>query len=274
VVGDDIDVALSLDEASCEVVVIRERLEQVLFNLVANARDAMPRGGTITLRSTNVPLGESVTIAVTDTGVGMSAEVRQRAFDRFFTTKEVGRGTGLGLFSALRFATENKGRISLHSDPGEGTKIMLHLPCAPLDSPRSAHTPVAAEMPRGTETVLVVDDDVRVSAVVSEVLRELGYRVISAASGDEAIARARAHDGEIDLVLADVVMPKLDGQTLVERLRAIASVKHVLFMSGHTDRVLDARILTAPDHTPLRKAFTPLQLACRVREVLDAPAKS
>jgi signal transduction histidine kinase len=129
-VGEGIDVALSLDEAPCEIVVVRERLEHVLFNLVANARDAMPRGGTITLRSTNVPRGECVAIAVTDTGVGMTAEVRARAFERFFTTKELGRGTGLGLFNAHRFAVESKGQISVHSDPGEGTNVMLHLPCA------------------------------------------------------------------------------------------------------------------------------------------------
>ncbi|MDB4994559.1 MAG: domain S-box protein [Myxococcaceae bacterium] len=272
-VGDDIDIVLSLDDAPCEIVVIRERLEHVLFNLVANARDAMPRGGSITLRSTNVPLGESVAIAVTDTGVGMSTEVRQRAFERFFTTKEQGRGTGLGLFSAHRFATENNGRISLHSDAGEGTKIMLHLPCAPTVAPVTVEvaTPAPSEMPCGTETVLVADDDGRVAAVVSDVLRELGYVVIGTAGGDEAIAKARAHDGEIHLVLADVVMQEMDGRTLVERLREITPIKRVLFMSAHSDRVLEARGLAQADHTPLRKAFTPSELARRVREVLDAP---
>jgi len=280
VVGESVEVAIESDATRGDVIVDRGQLEHVILNLAANARDAMPRGGRLTIRTANVALGEFeadargcasagayVSLVVSDTGVGMSPEVRERIFERFFTTKGEG-GTGLGLATAHRFVTKSGGCISVRSAQGDGTTVAIYLPRAePLPSDAAPPTP-RADLPRGDETILVVEDDEHVRRVVRAVLEEQGYAVLDAASADGAIARARAHSGPIALLLTDVVLPGACGRVLVGELRAAGQDPKVLFMSGHTEKALEQHGFS-PDDPLLRKAFSPSELARKVREVLD-----
>jgi CheY-like chemotaxis protein len=259
----------------------REQLEQVLINLTANARDAMPDGGELTFAVRNITLGDSescsvecppagayVAVSATDTGVGMTSEVRDRAFERFFTTKAEGLGTGLGLAAARRFATECGGCIAVRSAPGQGTTLVLYLPRASPPALRVEHAGRDTPLPRGAETVLVADDEQQVRSAVHAVLEQLGYRVREAATGGQALEVAT--DASIDLLLADVAMPGLGGVQLWERLREKGAAPRVLFMSGHPSQVTNRYGLA--DGAPLlRKAFSPAELARRVRDALDTP---
>lgn len=285
VVGEEVEVEVEHGEKLGDAIVDREQLEQVLLNLAANARDAMPRGGKISVRTANVNLddgeanehecpagGAYVVLSVTDTGGGMSPEVRERIFERFYTTKEVGHGTGLGLAGARRFVMQSGGCISVHSEPGLGTTVAVYLPRASpaVASVKEARKPSSVPASaRGTETILVVEDDDHVRRVVRAVLEEEGYGVLDAPSGDLALRYVERHEGPIDLVLTDVVMPGMSGQVFVEKLREDGYVAKVLFMSGHTDRAIDAHGVDGAQAI-IRKAFTPAALTRKVREVLDA----
>jgi CheY-like chemotaxis protein len=283
VVGEQIEVELALDDAAGEVMVDREQLEQVVLNLAANARDAMPRGGRLTLSTCAVSLGDAesramdcsgpaayVALVVADTGVGMTAEVRERVFEPLFTTKAHGLGSGLGLATAHRFARQNGGCIAVQSEPGRGTTVRIYLPRADgfaADDERAPDTP----LPRGRETVLVVDDDDGVLATVQLTLEDQGYRVLAARSGQEALEMLDEQGHAVELALLDVVMPGVDGRALADALRGAGLCDKVLFMSGHADgRVKDAGIREDAAKNVLRKAFSPAELARSVRRVLDA----
>jgi PAS domain S-box-containing protein len=283
VMGTGVDVVLALDDALEHTFVETEELEHVILNLAANARDAMPRGGRLTLRTANVTLDEAgddgvvsarryVVLSVTDTGEGMTAEVRERIFERFFTTKEIGYGTGLGLATAHRFVLQSRGRIKVESEPGRGTTVSIFLPCSPAGERPKKGPRAFSELPRGSETVLLIEDDPRVRGVIREVLTELGYRVLEAATGEEALDHARGRLEAIDLVLTDVVIPGTRASALVKELHAASKVRRTLFMSGHTERTLAEHGIREGEHPLLRKAFTPTELAKRVREILDDAA--
>jgi two-component system cell cycle sensor histidine kinase/response regulator CckA len=283
VVGEEIELDVEQGEKVGDALVDREQLEQVILNLAANARDAMPNGGRLTVRTGSVTLDEDeagahacpsggsyVVLSVTDTGSGMSAEVRERIFERFYTTKDAGHGTGLGLASARRFVAQSGGCMSVHSDAGHGTTVAVYLPRAvsPSASDSASRSSAAPDSARGSETILVVEDDDHVRRVVRAVLEEEGYGVLDAPSGDLALRYVERHDGRIDLVLTDVVMPGMSGRAFVEKLRRDGYGAKVLFMSGHTDRAIDAHGVGQQEI--IRKAFTPAALARKVREVLDA----
>jgi two-component system cell cycle sensor histidine kinase/response regulator CckA len=278
VVGDGIDVSFALESELGETVVDREQLEHVILNLAANARDAMPRGGALTIATANVAAGDSdacpdsgayVALTVTDTGTGMSPEVRERLFERFFTTKEVGSGTGLGLASAHRFVTASGGCITVRSEAGQGTTVVLYLPRAAAAELPSERRPAVDDLPSGSETILVVEDDEHVRRVVRAVLEELGYRVLAVADAEGALRETARHAARVDLVLVDVVLAGGSGRALVDELREAGHGMKVLFMSGHTDKVLgDHGVHEALDPL-LRKAFSPTELSHAVREVLD-----
>jgi two-component system cell cycle sensor histidine kinase/response regulator CckA len=284
-VGSEVEVDLVLAKDAGAAMLDRERLEHVLLNLAANARDAMPAGGRLRLGTASVSVDEGearaiegavagsyVAVRVTDTGVGMTREVRERIFERFFTTKEPGRGTGLGLVSAKRFVAETGGCIGVHSEAGRGTTVSLYFPRLEARS-MSSQRPTVAQGLRGSETLLVVDDERRVRGAMRSVLECNGYRVLDAASGEEAVAVARAYSGTIDLVIADVVMPGMGGLELGRRLASRPT--RTLFTSGHTERRLE-RLGWQPECGPLLlKAFTPDELLRRVREVLaETPARA
>jgi two-component system cell cycle sensor histidine kinase/response regulator CckA len=280
VVGDDVELVLTNDEDAGDVIADRQQLEQVLLNLAANARDAMPTGGRLVVSTTPVTLvgqeevehgiaGAFVALRVSDTGTGMSPEVRERVFERFFSTKPQGEGTGLGLAAAHRFARASRGCISVRSAEGSGTTVTLCLPR--LNGALNAPPPSSHQLlPLGSETVLVVEDDAAVRSVVRALLEAQGYRVLDAGSGRDALETVARESKPIDLLLTDVVMPQMTGRALADVLAAMGHTMKVLFMSGHTDPVIGERGVSAGSRHLLRKAFSPTELIVKVREVLSA----
>jgi signal transduction histidine kinase len=280
VAGSGVKVEIAVAPGAGAAMLDRERLEHVLLNLVANARDAMPSGGRLTLSTAHVSLdkgeadaiegataGSYVVLRVSDTGVGMTSEVRERIFESFFTTKDADHGTGLGLASARRFVAQSRGCITVHSQTGRGTTMSLYFPrIEPAD--RTTFRPQLADPPGGHETVLVVDDEDLVRASIRAVLESRGYRVLDAASGEEGLAVAGAFDGVIHMAVIDVVMPRMSGVELSSRLREQRPTR-VLFTSGHTERTLERHDMRAGPVALLEKAFTPSELLRRVRELLD-----
>ena len=258
--------------------------EQILLNLCVNARDAMPRGGAITIETANVDLdaarvllhgastsGPHVMLSVSDTGTGMDAETRAHLFEPFFTTKEVGKGTGLGLATVYGIVKQSGGCISVYSEVGSGSTFKVYLPVtsAPVESRPSALPPRARR--RGWETVLLVEDEPTVQAIGVRILRAAGYVVLAATHGKEALAVAEAHDGEIHLLFTDVVMPEMGGRDLSEHLRALRPGLRVLFSSGYTDSAVVHHGVIDADVAFLPKPYTAVTLTEKIREVLDAP---
>ncbi len=257
----------------------RSQVEQIILNLVVNARDAMPAGGRLTIaarverrdeaRSDGLPPGSYVVLEVSDTGIGMDAETQRRAFEPFFTTKGVGRGTGLGLSTVYGIVQQMKGVIALESQVGSGTRFRLFFPETAGDlAPASALAPV--ETMRGDETVLLVEDDVAVRDFLGQVLQAHGYTVLAAEHADSACALARSFAERIDLVITDVVMPGSTGPELVNQLHAGRPGLAALYISGYADQVLDQH---APPLAPgqlLMKPFSSTELLTRIRQILAA----
>jgi len=258
------------------------QIEQIIVNLAVNARDAMPQGGQLMIETANVSLdeafvathleaqpGEYVLLAVSDTGHGMSEEVQAHLFEPFFTTKEQGKGTGLGLATVYGIVKQNGGHIWVYSEEGQGATFKIYLPrvreaTQPLDQPQ-----VDTELPRGNETILLVEDAVGVRELARRVLEELGYAVLVASNGQGALELAARHPDPIQLLLTDVVMPGISGRALAEQLQQIRPNLKVLFMSGYTDEAIARHGVLAPGVSLLQKPFTPTSLARKVREVLD-----
>jgi CheY-like chemotaxis protein len=203
----------------------------------------------------------------------MTSEVRERVFERFFTTKGPGEGTGLGLASARRFVQESGGCITVHSEPGRGTTVALYFPQAEAPELRGSTPNIHVEPPRGTEGILVIDDDRIVRGAIRAVLEERGYTVHDAGSVEEAVAIAHRRDARIDLVIVDVVLGGGSGREAARAVRAIRTGARVLYTSGHTTRVLEKHGIAEGDPTLLRKAFTPSALARRVRTILDGSVR-
>ncbi len=281
-IGEDVEFTVVPGRAVGSVQVDVGQVEQVIMNLVVNARDAMPSGGRLTVETAGVELGEDYAathhgaapgryamIAVTDTGTGMDAETKQHIFEPFFTTKEVGRGTGLGLSTCYGIVNQSGGHIWVYSEPGQGTVFKIYLPRVDGRSAESGRPPEHADL-RGTETVLLIEDDERVRGSVRRMLEPRGYRLLVASDGAEAVALAGAHGGSIDLVLSDVVMPGANGPEAVERVRVLAGPVRALFMSGYTDHAVFRSGALEDGMNFIQKPFAPEALARKVREVLDA----
>jgi two-component system, cell cycle sensor histidine kinase and response regulator CckA len=258
------------------------QIEQVLVNLVINARDAMLNGGQLTIETRNVVLddayvrshisiipGSYVMLAVSDTGVGMSSQVQTRLFEPFFTTKEPGKGTGLGLATCYGIIKQHGGNIWVYSEVDHGTTFKVYLPRADESVDANAVSDQAEHL-RGTETVLLVEDEPAVRELSARVLRNLGYIVLEAINGTEGLGAAPAHTGQIDLLLADVVMPEVGGKALSEQLTSQYPNMRVLFMSGYTDNAIVHHGRLDEGVAFLQKPFTPAALARKVRAVLDA----
>ena len=281
-VGDDVELRTVLGPDVGPVFVDPNQLEQVVVNLSVNARDAMPDGGVLTIRTNNVELDEStanqwsglepgsyVQLAVEDTGAVMTPEAVKRVFEPFFTTRELGRGAGLGLSAAQGFIRQSGGSISVVSEIGVGTTFKVVLPrvAAPLPETTDA---ADSEVPsRGSETILVVEDDALLRKLVRQILEDRGYSVLVAANGRVALREFQDKAGHIDLVLSDVVMPEVDGRELRNQLRAIRPDLRILFMSGYNSDVIDAHDGQLDGSSLLLKPFTPDALARAVRERLD-----
>ena len=261
------------------------QIEQLIANLAVNARDAMPGGGKLTLRTAKVRLegktptpvraGDYVMLAVSDTGLGMTEEVQEHIFEPFFTTKKEGQGTGLGLAMCYGMVKQNDGYIWVESEPAKGTTFKIYFP-------RIARAPVAKRKlvePKplgvGNETILLVEDEASVRGIVARVLREQGYRVLEAANGDEALRVARAsNNGGVHLLLTDLVMPELGGKELSERIRTECPDIKVLLMSGYPGESVIRQGKPEPDLTILQKPFSPAFLTRKVRERLDEGARA
>jgi PAS domain S-box-containing protein len=282
VIGEDIEVVTLAEQKVGRIKADPIQIEQVIMNLAVNARDAMPDGGKLTIETRNVTLdeqytrwhmnvrpGQYVMLAVSDTGCGMDAETRSRVFEPFFTTKEQGKGTGLGLSTAYGIVKQNGGDIWIYSEPGKGTTFKLYFPRVDECEERVATAEESRSMPRGSETILVVEDETLVRTLAGDVLRGLGYTVLEAPDGDEALRVVRQNGCDIHLLLTDVVMPRMSGRELADHVKALLPGINVVFASGYTDdTILQYGIMEAGAHF-IQKPFSPAGLAHKVREVLD-----
>lgn len=259
------------------------QIEQVLTNLVVNARDAMPEGGTLTIETANVMIdrqyaelhpdtlpGAHVMLAVSDTGVGMDQFVREHLFEPFFTTKEMGKGTGLGMATCYGIIKQNCGSIYVYSEPGAGTVVKVFLPVCNDDREAGRVTSALSAPGKGSETVLVAEDEPSVRNLIVKVLRMNGYTVLEAGNGEEALAVASHSADAIRLLITDVVMPTMGGKELSAQLRERISGLRTIYISGHTDNSMVKRGILERDVDFLQKPFTTDTLARKVREVLDA----
>ncbi|MCK9462283.1 MAG: response regulator [Proteobacteria bacterium] len=265
-IGEDVALRLELSEGLGAARVDVGQFEQVLLNLAVNARDAMPDGGTLTIATANAE--GQVVLAVRDTGHGMDDAVRSRIFEPFFTTKPVGKGTGLGLSMVYGTVTQAGGAIEVDSEVGKGTEFRIRLPRCdepPTVATRGSKPPDAQ---RGSETILIAEDDETVRDLLQRTLDGQGYRVLAARTGPEAIALAKKHDGRIDLLLTDVVMPGMGGRELADRLRAQRPELRVLFTSGYSDRNPARGGAGDTRESFIAKPTTPRELAARIREIL------
>jgi signal transduction histidine kinase len=284
-IGEDIDLVTYLDPTLCRVKADSGEIEQVVMNLVINARDAMPKGGRITIETSNRELDEAYVgshvearpgsyalLAVSDTGSGMTPDIKARIFEPFFTTKEVGKGTGLGLATVHGIVKQSGGHLEVYSEVGRGTVFKIYLPRhgEPVATPARAE---AAEplAPHGTETVLLAEDELTLNGMARLILESKGYTVLSADDGAEALELGRRHQGSIDLLLTDVVMPQMSGRELAEQLAALRPGLKVLYMSGYTDEAVVRHGALETGAAFLQKPFAPAVLARKVREVLDRP---
>ncbi len=282
VIGEDITVVTRLN-ARGSVLVDPTQMEQVLVNLSVNARDAMPKGGTLTLATSNVevpgdsplgiPMGEYIRISVTDNGCGMPAEVQAHIFEPFYTTKEAGRGTGLGLSTVHGIVTQSGGFMLVRSIIGVGSTFEIMLPRELEESScASAATHAKRLSPRGSETVLLVEDEPSVRALAGRILKKHGYVVLEAPNGRVALEVADLHDHYIDLLLTDVVMPEMGAADLVREMRQRRPTTKVLLMSGYTEDEIIRRDVSARAGLLLQKPFTNDELAYAVRKALDEAA--
>jgi two-component system, cell cycle sensor histidine kinase and response regulator CckA len=283
-IGEDVELVLARAPDLGAVRVDAGQIEQVLVNLAVNARDAMPAGGRLTIATANVelaggdaspapalPPGPYVRLEVTDTGTGMVAETRAHLFEPFFTTKPPGKGTGLGLATVYGIVHQSGGSVVVDSAPGRGATFHVYLPRV-AEAPEVAASARAVVAPaRGSETVLVAEDEQLVRLLVRKILQQAGYTVLVATGGAEALQLATQHAGPIDLLLTDVVMPEMSGRELMRQLAERRPATRVLYMSGYSDDAVAQHGVLDPGTALIQKPFTPEALARKVREVLDAP---
>lgn len=260
------------------------QIEQVIMNMAVNARDAMPEGGKLTIETSNVDLdtgyarihfpiapGRYVQLSISDTGCGMDEEVQKHIFEPFFTTKEHGKGTGLGLATVYGIVKQSDGYIWVYSEKGNGTTFKIYLPRVDAPVVVTGEGQTERKSVRGSETVLVVEDETSLRKLVCGVLKSNGYRVLEASRGEEALRISGQHEGAVQLLLTDVVMPQMSGRHLAEQLASLRPQTKVLFMSGYTDDAIVHHGVLEPGMDFLQKPFTPESLARKVREVLDKP---
>jgi len=260
------------------------QIEQVIMNIAINARDAMRHGGKLTMETSLTTLdeeyvrrfpelkaGDYVMLAISDTGAGMNEEVKSHLFEPFFTTKGVGEGTGLGLAMCQGIIKQSGGHINVYSELGRGTTFKIYLPQVEQGTKVPTVRPASPDLPRGTETILLVEDDPSLREMASLLLQRLGYVVLVAANGFEALNLTRHQDtGHIHLLFTDVVMPQMDGKDLSDRVKATHPKMKILFTSAYTETAIAHQGVLDPGVSLLQKPFTPAALAAKVRELLDA----
>jgi two-component system cell cycle sensor histidine kinase/response regulator CckA len=282
-IGEDIVLTAKLDPALTRVKADPGQIEQVLVNLVVNARDAMPQGGNLTIETATVELdqeyantrvgvlpGDYVMLAVSDTGIGMDEATEARIFDPFFTTKEKGKGTGLGLSTVYGIVKQSGGNILVYSEPGHGTTFKVYLPQIIAEPQKTVAAVVDVALPSGSETILLVEDEDVVRGLASKILEQAGYKVLAASRGAEAIRLCREQTEPIHLLLTDVVMPETSGKEVADQVTELLPSLRVLFMSGYTDEAIVHHGVLDSNVEFIQKPFTPAGLVMKVREVLDS----
>ena len=280
-IAEDVEIKIALDPKLGDIKADSGQIEQLLMNLVINARDAMPQGGLLTLETRNVDMdhecgeeepnvtpGRYIMLAISDTGHGMDAETKAHVFEPFFTTKEPGRGTGLGLATVYGIVQQSGGYITVTSEPGAGTTFKVYLPRVEAAEKRPADKNLASPG-SGTETILLVEDEDMVRTLACRILRSCGYNVLEACNGGEALLMCEQRQETIQLLLTDVVMPRMSGRDLAERLRALRPELKVIFMSGYTDDVVLRHGVLSLDAEFIQKPFASRDLIGKVRAVLD-----
>jgi CheY-like chemotaxis protein len=257
------------------------QIEQVVFNLAANARDAMPSGGTLTIETENLELNEKhfqrplidkepgpyIKLSIRDNGVGMDEETQTHIFEPFFTTKEIGKGTGLGMSTVYGIVKQNGGFIQVDSEKGRGTTFEIYLPA--VEGSTEPKTMPSHEVSPGSESVLVVEDDHSLRKLVCNILEKYGYQVQEAPNGEEALKVIAENEKPIHLLVTDVIMPGMGGRMLAERLQSQQPDIKVLFMSGYMDQTISHQDLSAAELNFIEKPFSPQKLANKIREILD-----
>ena len=281
VIGEDIELAIQLAEDLGRVRADVGQIEQVIMNLAVNGRDAMPNGGKLTIETANVELdefygrrhvdvkpGHYVMFSVSDTGVGMAPEVRERIFEPFFTTKEKGKGTGLGLSTSYGIVKQSEGNIWVYSEQGKGTTFKIYLPRVnePLEAIRKEV--LKEDLPRGNETILIVEDEEEVRKLAGKILERQGYRILETSNGNDAILACERYRSPIHLMLADVIMPGMGGSELAKLLEPLYPDIKILYMSGYTDAIVHHGVLQRGVNY-IQKPFTMERLVRKVREVLN-----
>jgi PAS domain S-box-containing protein len=282
IIGENIELRAMLEPTLGNVKADPGQIEQILLNLVVNARDSMPNGGKLTIETDNIyldeeyvnhhvgaQLGPHVMLAVTDTGCGMDQKTMARIFEPFFTTKELGKGTGLGLSTVYGIVKQSGGNIWVYSEVGSGTTFKIYLPRSGDGVDEYKHSLGNAEVGNGSETILLVEDEEILRRLARQTLSGYGYRIVEAANGDEAIAIAAAHDGSIHLLLTDVIMPGMNGRALANKLLKTRQSLRILFMSGYTDDAIVHQGVLDESANFIQKPFSPESLARKVREVLN-----
>jgi len=282
-IGEDVKVVMTITKDPVAVLIDPGQLEQVIMNLAVNARDAMPRGGKLTLETASVKIdpdyardqwlansGRFAMLVVTDTGVGMDEATLARIFEPFFTTKDVGKGTGLGLATVFGIIKQSNGFIRVSSEIGRGTTFRIYLPLVDKPTERYDGQPELVQLPVGTETVLLAEDAAAVRAAARQILERYGYTVLEAPSGRDALNIAMKRQAPIHLLLTDVVMPEMSGRELAEQFCELRPSAKVLYMSGYTDDAVVLHGILSAGIAYLQKPFSPATLARKVREVLDA----
>jgi two-component system cell cycle sensor histidine kinase/response regulator CckA len=283
ILGEHMNLDTVVDTSLGAVRADQSQIEQVILNLVINARDAMPKGGKITIETANVSLdelyarrrtgvepGQYVMMAVSDSGSGMDAETQAQIFEPFFTTKGLGKGTGLGLATVYGIVKQSGGWIWVYSEPGRGTTFKVYLPQVDHPIRPTHHNKAVCDRLQGTETILLAEDQDGIRELASEFLKRRGYTILEAKDGSDALRMAEGYPDEIDLLVTDVAMPNIDGPELADRLAVLRPHMKIIFMSGFAEYVKDNRQLAVPDRVTLQKPFALGTLARKVREVLDA----
>ena len=288
-IGEDIDLVVAPAKDLGSVMADPVQLEQVVMNLVINARDAMPTGGTLTIETRNVDVdktldldrpeaalhpslqpGPYVMLVISDTGAGMDEATRASIFEPFFTTKGIGKGTGLGLSTVYGIVKQSGGTIWVSTEIGKGSAFAIYLPRTEEVARKSHPASTASPGHRGTETILIAEDEEGVRRLTTLILQMSGYTVLSASSGAQALGLLERHDGPVDLIITDMVMPGMTGRDLVTRLMEIRPRTRVLYTSGYTDDFLLRQGLSDSETHFIAKPYSAAQLRLKVREVLDS----
>jgi len=280
--GEDIKLKLETSKSLKNVFADPGQIEQVLMNLAVNARDAMFDGGSLTIETSNIQIdpdaahnyfglvpGSYVMLSVSDSGEGMPLDVQKKIFEPFFTTKQLGKGTGLGLSTVYGIIKQHGGYIYVFSELGQGTTFKIFLPVAE-GKPEKIEQQVSQDKPKGSETLLVVEDDKSIRLLISKMLEQLGYKLLVASSGEEALDISASYEGDIDLLLTDVIMPGMNGRVMADRLQALRPAIKVIYMSGYTDDAIAHHGVRDPSVIFIQKPLTPHKLSNKIRVVLDA----